>query len=70
MTVETKFMTVRAEDVSAVAKNEQGGLYIVFKSGSTQNLKYSEKNELEVDYRLLSDAIGAVHPRLKMEPQV
>jgi len=65
MIVETKFFTVDAADVSGVGRNEQGGLYIVFKSGSTHNVKYDKQEECEADYQKVAEGIR--RSRLSLE---
>jgi len=57
MVVETKFMTVDMEDVSAICKNDKSTIFVVFKSGSTQTFVYAEGDkDCAADYRRLSEA--------------
>jgi hypothetical protein len=65
MTIKTKFLTVRVEDVSGVGKNEQGDLFVVFKSGATKHVKYNNLQECDVDHKAISDALDATYgPKL------
>ena len=69
MVVKTRFMTVRAEDLSGAGRSEQGDLFIVFKSGATHHVKYSEQKECDADHKKLTDAIeGSYGPKL-VEPE-
>ena len=57
MIVSTKFFTVRSNELAAVGHNEEGHLFLVFKSGSTQNVKYSDPNECKADVESLNKAM-------------
>jgi hypothetical protein len=57
--VKTKFMTLRTEEVAGVGKNENGALFVVFRSGATHSIKYDKPDECARDYDLISDAVDA-----------
>lgn len=58
MVVETKYLTVRIEDVSGVGRNDGLSIFIVYKSGTMQTLVYGEGDqELGNDYRKLKSAM-------------
>lgn len=57
MIVTTKFFTVRSEELAAVGNNEEGNLFLVFKSGCTQNVRYSDPNECKADVESLNKAM-------------
>ena len=62
MIVSTKFFTVRSQELAAVGNNEEGNLFLVFKSGSTQNVKYSDPNECKADVESLNKAMRVDEP--------
>lgn len=57
MVVKTRFMTVRAEDVSGVGRGENGDMFIIFKSGATHHVKYNSIKECDSDHLRLSAAL-------------
>ena len=70
MVLETRFMTVRAEDVSGAGKSENGDLFIVFNSGATHHVKYNDTKECDADHDKLSKAIATSYKsQLVLEPQ-
>ena len=70
MVAETRFLTVRGEDVSGVGKSESGDLFIVFSSGATHHVKYNDPKECEADYEKLSNAIATSYKsQLVLEPK-
>ena len=70
MKVSTRFLSVRAEDVSGVGKNELGSMFIVFKSGAQHHVKYDDLKECEADWKKITDAMDADYgPKLVDEPE-
>ena len=59
MVVTTKFITVRIGELAAIGRNEEKGMFLVFKSGATHNIVYGDKAELTEDYLKINQALQA-----------
>jgi len=67
--IRTRFMTVRAEDVSAVGRSDVGDLYVVFRSGATHHVKYNNPEECNADCEKISDAVDDDYGPTCPEPE-
>ncbi len=70
MVIRTKFMTVRADELAAVGRNEKKEMFLVFRSGSTQRMTYNDAAEMDADFEMLSAAMqGPTLPALEIVPK-